>query len=48
VTPILEKGKGKDTGNYRPLSLISIPGKDMEQLILETISRHGGQGSDQE
>ncbi|KAK4811069.1 hypothetical protein QYF61_016355, partial [Mycteria americana] len=37
VAPISKKD---DPGNYRLVSLISIPGKAMEQLILETISRH--------
>jgi len=35
----LEKGNMRDPGNYRPLSLILIPGKLMEQLILETVTR---------
>ncbi|GAB0178539.1 mitochondrial enolase superfamily member 1 [Grus japonensis] len=39
VTPILKEGKEKDPGNYRPVSLTSIPGKVMEQPMLETISK---------
>lgn len=30
----------EDQGKYRPINLILIPGKTVEQLILETISRH--------
>ena len=40
VTSIFRKDKKKDLGNYRPVSLPSVPGKVTEQLILETISRH--------
>lgn len=36
----LKKGMKKDPENYRLVSLISVPGKVMELLILETSSRN--------
>lgn len=40
VIPLFKKGKKEDTGNYRLVNLTLISGEVMEQLILETISRH--------
>ena len=40
ATPVFMKGKNEDLENYRLVSLISVPGKTVEQLILGTISRH--------
>ncbi|PKU44780.1 rna-directed dna polymerase from mobile element jockey- hypothetical protein [Limosa lapponica baueri] len=40
VIPVFKKGKKEDLRNYRPVSLTSIPGKMMEQLILGVISKH--------
>ncbi|CAM5138620.1 unnamed protein product [Natator depressus] len=40
LVSIFKKGKNKNTGNYRPVSLTSVPGKIMEQSLKESILKH--------
>jgi len=37
---IFKEGKKKDQGNYKPESLPSVPGKNMEQILLDDILRN--------
>jgi Reverse transcriptase (RNA-dependent DNA polymerase) len=40
VTPIYKKGTKSDPGNYRPVSLTSVPCKLLESIINDAITEH--------
>jgi Reverse transcriptase (RNA-dependent DNA polymerase)/Endonuclease-reverse transcriptase len=40
VAPIFKKGKRTDPGNYRPVSLTSVPCKVLESIIKDNVMRH--------
>lgn len=44
ATSVFGKGKKKDPGNYRSVTLTFVPGKVMEKFVLDTVARSGQYG----
>ena len=40
VTPVFKNGNPCDVNNYRPISLLSIPGKILEAVVCNSINDH--------
>ena len=40
ITPVFKKDDETDRGNYRPISLLSVPSKILESLVNDALVRH--------
>jgi len=40
ITPVFQKSKKENSGNYKPVSLASIPGRVVEQILMETVFKY--------